>query len=332
MSDISVLKTSHSAMSFGDIISRSWRLYRLNFHKVILYAILPAIVIAIAKVLFNLPAALLNKASYIDVIIIAYPIGFIIFLLGFALSLFFNYGLLKAFYNILSGRKHDYKRISESVKVNLGKIFKLTLLIVAEVFVFAFLDIVFMFIIYIVSVLPLLAIIGISGSSETLRNISMAGFIVVILLVILPYIFLLVYQFQFCAFQVIIVAEEDIPVGQSIPRAYSILKSNIVRAGLFGLCLYFMWYSFILFFDVPMTMLLYYLTISLGLGNTIVYVFFSVAWSSIINTLLWPFLAANIAMYYYDFKIKTEGLDINMLVHQEINKMNARVGSGNEQK
>ena len=99
-----------TAMSIGDTISRSWRLYRLNFNHFILYALIPTVVLLIAKLFMNIPYAMIGNETGMQIsACLCCPSGLLILIFGLFVSTFFNLALAKAFYNNVSGQSIEYK-------------------------------------------------------------------------------------------------------------------------------------------------------------------------------------------------------------------------------
>lgn len=303
---------SNYELNIGDIISRGWRLYRLNFKLIIFYAIWPSFFLLIAKVILNMPSAFVKSSSVniVDIMFCTYPLGFLIYLGAFFVSLVFNYAMIRAFYGMLTNQAYDYSSIYSYTKARLSSVLKLCGLISVETVAFVFLDFILLFILYIIAVIPVAAVLGTTASIESIKIFVYIFIVILIILISLPYILLLIYQFQFCGFQLVSLATEEMPAGYTIVKSFRTIKYNIIKSGLFGVCLYILWYALVIFFDIPTSLILYMLTYYSGTDIPLAYIIISVIWSSIVNMLLWPLLIASLTLYYYNYKVRTEGTDL----------------------
>lgn len=309
-------------MNIGDTISRSWRLYRLNFSQFILYALIPTVILLLAKLLMNLPYTMLdNKTGMQITTCLCCPSGVMLFVFGLFVSTFFNLALAKAFYNNVSGQSIEYKDVFNYIKNNLSQILILSGILLLEIISFLIIDVILFFILYMISAIPTAFTVGLLSNLPQLGSISCIVFVVFFIGSAIIFFAVVAIQFMFISLQIVILATERPYLPYCIGKSIKIIINNPLRCILFAFCLIGLWYCLALFFEYPII-----IGISVAsIGSSIVpedyfpaiYLIVSAIWTSVVNTLLWPLIVSSINTFYYDIRIRTEGLDLHHMLNAQ---------------
>lgn len=308
----------------GDIISRAWRLYRLNAFQVTLYAVIPTLIIAVAKVLLNLPGVLNTGNSWDmvgSVVLFLIP-GITLFFIGIFVSIFFNYCLFKAFYNILTLKNYKYKQILAIAKDKMIQILKLSLWVSFQAIIFIILDLVIFFstmaiiIIFSAQFLPLKFLFN----NEYLKYPSYAVLIILLLVILFTYILIISLQTLFCGLQIVNFVVKNGTFKALLVESYNMIKNNLFRSCLFAISVYLLSYILIGFFNMPAFILISFLSGKIVVfDQTILSIFLlSIleAWNAVVNIFIWPFVASCIMTFYFHCRVNSEGLDLNLALKE----------------
>ncbi|MEW5819300.1 MAG: hypothetical protein AB1782_03850, partial [Cyanobacteriota bacterium] len=261
-STINTVKTMHS-MPAGDIISRSWRLYRLNFSQLILYALIPTVLIVVSKLLMNFFYATGENKEALQIgCCCLWPIGIILMFISMYISVIFNYGLSKTVFNIIIGKDFHYQAIIESIKQNLVKLLLFSLIIAIEILAFAFFDFILFFVCYIAFIFPLTALTIVTGDNAILFVCVI--FLILLFIVGIFYFSVIVVQILFCQLQIVIFATDKQSILYSINKSIRVIFRAPLKCVLFAFCLTILAYTLILFFQYPIAILIGFIAITIG--------------------------------------------------------------------
>ena len=319
------------SMDIGDIISRAWRLYRLNFSKIIFYSFIPTIIFSLAQLLLNLPSLASNNVGLSMFACCCFiPTGFLILLGGVFVSVLFNFCMFKSFYNILTGEDNSYSSINRYAKENISKILILCGVIALEAIVFSIFDFIFIFIVMIIPILIIVAFTTIAESVKFLTPVVVIIDFILILSAIIIYVFVLLIQFLFCGLQIIILVAENLSIKEIIEKSYNIMSKDLFRILGFGFSLFSLWYIFVIFFNLPASVYMFYEMIESGsylkAETYPIMIIIAVSFfANIVKMLIWPFVVSGITLYYYDSKVRLEGFDLLQSIRQEKNLLSQTI-------
>lgn len=314
----------------GDIISLGWRLYRVNFKKVILYSLLATPVILMSQILLQVPQAYANNPQMLGLTYFCVcPSGCLTMLAGMFLAIFFNVCMCKSFFYILTGKDHNYKDIFNEVKAKIIDIMLFCIILIIEITLFYLLDIVVLFLVIMLA--------GILGGFSTavlsqygdvytpITGIVICGLVFIVSIIIGIFI---LFQFLVCGFQFVSLSIENSKGNLFKPFISSIdlLSTNILRSSGFMFCLLFIIYVLIFYFNIPPMIYIFYEMFREGVVAASNYTYslpvliVSSLWGSAVNMLIWPMIIATLTLYYYDVKVRNEGFDLKQALFLEKNK------------
>lgn len=315
-------------MTVGEIVSRAWRLYRLNIKSVLLYTLIPTVVFTVSQVLLNMPPVFMGDKPDPAIIGLSccflYPTGFSLLFIGLLVAIFFNACMIKAFYNRLIGVEFDYKYIFEYSKNNLMRLFKLCGLISVEAFLFMIIDTFLIIFIYILFLFPVILSVGIMKENNYLGGALIVIGVLLLFsgLAIISFVFML--QFFICCLQIVATILEKKPILNCFSKSFEIAGKNIPRVFGFLTCVFSLWYALAMFFNLPASIYMIYTMFSAGITNasqisatTLIIV---TVWGNLINLFIWPLIVSSITMYYYDHRVRSEGLDMTLTLKYEMDK------------
>jgi hypothetical protein len=296
--------------SIIDILGHSWRLFRLNIDKVVLYTIIPTIIYEVGQLLIGLPSVVISKPEmYLISTFCFCPLGLFSFLLGLFVSVYFNFAQFKAFYKILTKEPFNYKNIIKETIENFTKITKLALLITLQLSILGVVLFVLLIIAYII-VLLLISTITFSFKFQLLSK-----FVFFELLLLFYYFLITIFSIIF-SLEIVIMCVEECSVSETLKRTFKILLSNWWRFSVFTLSLSLLYYILVLYFNIPAFALMFFEMFKGGINFTkdfsLPVLVITSVWSSIINILLWPLLASGVSMFYYYIKVRNEGYDLKL--------------------
>lgn len=317
-----------SAMSVGEIISRSWRLYRLNFKQVILYSIIGTPIMLIAQLLLNMPSAFSNSdnpAIAGAICCFVYPVGMAILALSCFIAIFFNTLLIQAFFNILTGESIEYKKLFSGIKNKMGRLTKTTLFILGQAIPFYIIDCIIIIVMTIAAIILAISIStllnhmgGSSPSSLIGSTIFFIIFLVLFLLIFIPFMMLIFSQFLVCCLQLVILSvEKPMSLWDCFKRSMILIYKNFGHAIFFSFCLISIWYVFTMYFNIPIIIYSFIEVFKDGIvpRSQATYpmhvLVISSIWGSLAGMLIWPFIVSAITLFYYDIKVRTEGFDLS---------------------
>ncbi|MEW5819749.1 MAG: hypothetical protein AB1782_06125 [Cyanobacteriota bacterium] len=300
-------------MSVGAIISRAWRIYRINFLKIFTYSfILITVLVTIG---------LLAKPPEVPTIIIisGYLIKFpeLAILLLFILPTIFNLIFIKAFSDILNSKYTYLKDFLTLFKQKFGTLLKYCFFLIVEVAFFIIIDAILYISIGLVMglIIDTIEKVFLSHSSSFDALMFLAFF--TFLLYTIFFFILFTSQVFFCINQLISIVIEGQPVRFSIVRAIDIFFFSPLRFMIFSLilsslcialyinihaCIYFVLNLLFLF---PFSETTIIKTNYIALESTFDLVGFSIG-----IALVWPIIISSLTLYYYDIKIRNDGLDL----------------------
>ena len=307
------------SMDIGDLISRGWHLYRSNFRLVFLYVLIPGILVCIAKLCMNVPYVLtgLNDA-YAGAICCLCPMGIVIWILSVFLTILFSWALIKSLYHSLIGLPADIKTIMNLFKQNFGKILLFSGIVTCEALAFIILDWNILFLSYVLSVIP----VGIAGIMAETNQFGAgigclcSSLICIFFIILIITIFCL--QFLVCILQMVIFASDKSSISASLGKSFQVLLKFPLRSIFFGICLGLFFLFLTMFFQYKGLLLvvlglLNFTSISEELKAGIIMVSSSV-WFSIVNMFMWPLILSSITLFYFDIRIRSEGLDLKQML------------------
>lgn len=306
--------------SFGNIISRGWWLYRSHFgfiNRVSLYLVLIILILSI-----NTKSADMGGYSLIPWYFFKNPDTLLISLV-FVPTLF-NLVYIKVFNNILFNNVVDFKTIISFIRQKFALFIKFSLFFLFEMSVFIIFDI----LAFIAIGLGFYLIMDTIDKAITYSSTTETFFIVFFLFCLILYItlFILIFSLQlFLALnQLVCSLIEEIPIKFSIIRSFEITFYNFSRTISFVLTIFTMCYS--LFFLIHSTLYsALYLIFSIILYlvttiykpilladhyNNFVFSMIDQVTMAITIAFIWPFIISSLLMFYYDLKMRFEGLDI----------------------
>lgn len=310
-------------MSIGDIISRSWRLYRLNFSTIIYYALMPAAIIMVGKVLMNLMYATTpNENMFMFSCLCCWPIGALFILGGIFISLVFNFGLIKTLFNLLTGEDSSISHIIAKIKNNIVNLMLFSGVMTLEIIAIAIVDMVLLTIFYFLLFIPMLPLGMLTEKVEGFEGFFCMIFFIYFIVLGTLLLSVLGLQFLFIVLQLVIYTTENSSMAYCLEKSLRIILRNPMRCIVFINCLIFLWYVLAIFFEYPI--MLGAAGLSVGVGQVpeeyfpAIFFIFSAIWTNVINMFLWPFLVSSIHTFYYDIRIREEGFDLHSLLKAEV--------------
>ena len=322
-------------MTVGEIISRSWRLYRLNFIKVFLYSLLAAPLMTIGQILINIPSAMPEMMQAPDKFgqYCCFSTSGCVFLyIGYGFGIFFYILLFKAFSNILNLEDFSYKAIFGFAKRYMGEIILFTIILLSEIVIFYIIDVILAIILIIIATIITMALNMLIWGSNSLDE-PLAGFLLfffIIITVILVGLIML-YQFLICSLQITIFTTEKVSFKgtyQSLIKSLDVIANNFWRSTGFSISLIFLLYFLTLFFQAPPILYTFWVIIKEGMmnisqeGYPISLIIISSIWSSAVSILILPMIISAVTLFYYDIKVRTEGFDLKQYLIQNKKNLN----------
>lgn len=307
-----------SAMGIGDIISRSWRLYRLNFKQIIVYGLIGTPLLVFSQLLLNMPSVVSQTPEMLSMACCCfYPVGLIIFIMGMFIAIWFNFCMVKSFFNKLTGENTDYKYIFDHAKKRVAYLIKFSLLLVAEIIVFYLIDTILLFVLLFLMIFTPILLGGMAGrENEVIGLVAGITMCIFSIGVIIFLTFFIILQFLICALQIVIVTIEDITVVGSFLKSIDIVANNVTRSGVFAISLTMLWYLLVLYFNMPPLIYSFYemfkdgmMTASAGTYPLHVLIV-ATLWGFLVNMLTWPWVVSGLTLFYYDIKVRNEGFDL----------------------
>lgn len=313
----------YSEMSVGSLISRAWRLYRLNFKKVILYSLIPSALIILASIIFNAPYAFPKNEEVVGALFCCLcPFGCLFYLVGIYISIFFNLGLIKAFSNIITNKPHDYPTIFNIMKQDIANALLMSFMFVGEFIFFTFINCAVAILCYFIVFIPLipLALLEKSAPGEQFASIACGSMCFTVIIAMIFFFSILAIEFIFISIQFTTYAIERSSFIECIKRSAYIIFRRPAKTILFGVCVAGIYFVFNAYFIYPGMGILAMLSVNLkDFSEELAMLLMMVSintWSHVVNLLLWPFLISAVVLFYYDTLIKIEGLDLKLLLNK----------------
>jgi hypothetical protein len=314
-----------SSMTVGEIISRSWRLYRLNIKDVILFTLIPSVIYTVAQVFLNLPSAFLSDPSAASNPVVMgstccffYPAGFLLLFGGMFVAIFFNGCLIKAFYNKLTGKVVRFKEIINYINQFMPRFLKLCGLLALEIFVFTFLDVILLIACYMAFLVPMMLGIAAGREEPVIAGIGVVAGIVLFMIALIIMTMIVMMQFFLCTLQIVIVVLEDTPVLKTIPKSIDLISRNLWRSTGFMFAIVMLWYVLAFYFNLPASIFMMVMMFKEGIAGSaqppVFIIILVTTWSYMVSMFIWPFLVSGITMFYYDMRVRSEGLDLKLSV------------------
>lgn len=318
----------YSEMGVGSMISRSWRLYRINFKNVILYSFIPSALIILASVIFNAPYAFSGNENIAGGIFCCLsPFGCFFYLVGIYISIFFNLGLIKAFSHIIRGKPYSYTYVFNSMKKNIANSLLMSLFFISEIIFFSIINIFLLIICYILILVPIIAFAAMKSSinNELYESITCLLIFIIVIIAIIICISILAVQFIFISMQFVCYGIEKTTFIMAIMRSVAIIIKQPGKTILFGICIGGLYVIINMYFQYPTMLVLAMISVAIEPLSKELAVFMIMisinTWSHLVNLLMWPFLISSVVIFYYDTLIKTEGLDLKLLIKKEQEKI-----------
>jgi hypothetical protein len=293
-------------ISISNIISRAWRLYRMNVGKVIWYSVLMNLVLASYN-LFNMLSATFKQIIPISAYIVditSYTVYFFILLGALA---FCNIAMVEVFYRRLVNESINLEEIitetfsyaGEKFNYVVNLVFQMTVGVIIIGLPSAFIFfIVHSFFIYNISEFTLFF----SAWWLYLIAILIINILCLIIFVLLLCIFLFLIFFQF-----IIYLFERKSVTQTFKTALVFLKTNFYASITFTFLLFFLWVILVCFLNMPLWIAQgYYFELAFSETGLLI----TGIISALLNALIWPLIIAAFTYFYYEFRLKKQGLDL----------------------
>lgn len=304
----------------GDLISCGWRLYRLHFRKLFIYSFF---ILCIFSSLF-----VIGK-PFEAPLLVTLPGYFVKFpemalLLLFILPTIFNFIFIAIFYRILKGESYNYAEIFKVFKRNITVIIRFCLLLAFEIVIFSGINLlIFTGIIFVFST-GLSALEGLYSTSAIFYDLIMVFSVLVIMVFLTAFIYVFFIELTFCLTQLVSIVIEDMPLKFALVRAFEIVAHKPSRffwfvVMLISLCLaiYVNFHS--LFFTI-MTLIAYnplIETTSKAYLVDFVLSLFDLFGFCIAMSFVWPFYISCLTLYFFDIKIRNEGMDLQLLLFAE---------------
>ncbi|MEW5819301.1 MAG: hypothetical protein AB1782_03855 [Cyanobacteriota bacterium] len=321
-------------MGIGDAISRGWRLYNLYFKKVILYSLIGTPLLLLANILVNFPSVFAENPELLGISCCCfYPVGLSFLFIGAFIAILFNFCLVKAFYNILIGESVEYIDIFNFAKKNLGRLLKFCTLIFLEFVTFYILDsFLIVILVLFVAIIPIFLGGVVGNNNETLGFIAGLTTCILMGIVMLIFSFFVLYQFLICFLQLVIAATEETTLFKSLVKSVDLVAHSLTRSGFFIFSLLTLWYAIVLFFNFPPLVYSFYELFKDGIttasGTLPMHILIiTTLWGFFVNMLTWPWVVSAVTIFYYDTKVRTEGLDLKQTLALERKEYSSRLNS-----
>ncbi|MEW5820023.1 MAG: hypothetical protein AB1782_07505 [Cyanobacteriota bacterium] len=310
--DISSKKIS-TPMDIGTILSRTWRLYRLNFYKIIPFSIIPTVIAWIILIFITSIKNTIYSSNHIYNSCFITPANCIFSLGIIFLALFSNYAISQAFYKIFFQDNSNISDISKELLINKRRILDLGGLFIFEIAAIGVFD-----------VLLFVLIAFFMGAISVIfqGTISICNSIMIVLISICV-LLLLLFQFYFFILQNIFIALDNIKVLEVFKTIFRFLSRSAMRFILFGFCLVSIWFSMLITFNLPFSLTILLLERFAGLSkdsltSLLIYKF----GEGLSATIAWPFIIGSITIFIIDCKIRYEGIDLLKAIKQERHLLN----------
>lgn len=308
------------AMNVGDIVSRGWRLYRLNFKEVIIFSLIPTVIFSLAQIpqlVLNSPNAYKENPEMLPLFCCCIlPGSYGLLIIGSFIAICLNYFIIKIFYNKLINKQLTFSEIFEEIKTRIGNLILLCILIIFEAVAFYIIDIVLIAIAVVLLVLPISMLSAIGATNPVISFLIGFVFVILLFIAIVLISFFALVQFLVCMLQVVIFVVEKATVLQSFINSFKIPYADISRAFKFIFCLTGLWYGLLIFFNTPAIYYMFYELYREGLTSTEGYPIHVLAvmtfWGDIISMFLWPMVISAVTLFYFDAKVRLEGFDLSL--------------------
>lgn len=309
-------------IGIGDIISRAWRLYRINAGKVVMFSLVPSIIFAIANVFFSYPSAFAeSRSTFYSLFFFCCPFGMVVSAVAVFVSVFFNYGMVKAYFRLYELKTVEYNSLIKEISGKFWDIFKFCMGIFGEVVVFTIIDVLLSLVLYVIIAILMFAFIQTNDFQAVTPSVMMFFTVLIVLCV---FIVTIVFALQLFTvlMQIVLYENEKIGVVKSFIRSVHIAFTDYIKAGLFIVGAYMLHWLLSVFFNVQLHLFIYaavaYLYDILPIKeHAIVPIIIGSLASSVISFLLWPFFISCICLYYVYYRINREGYDLLAYVEKE---------------
>jgi hypothetical protein len=321
----------YQAQGILSLISRAWNLLRLNLRNSLILMLAPTLLLMFFSILIAIPASqtfltptLLHQLAISILLgLLAVGAGLAYFILwGFSCS-----ALIRLYYSaIVNSEPISLKEALLFVKQVWPRLLGLMGLFVAGVFGFAVLD----FLILFLGILMSTAAFAVLGSLVHVGNnpilaamiiffLLLWGFLVLVLLV-----GLMSFEGFFLMFPFIAVSTEPDPTSRSwfrsVLNSYKLVFANMPRLVLFSIALFFFSLTLSLVLNAPAFLWAFLEMTRLGVSKQhylpmYIHVVMNL-WQNLVHLLLTPFYLSAVTLFWYDCRVRKEGLDLQLWLEQ----------------
>jgi hypothetical protein len=288
-------------MSVGDLIGRAIRYYRVNITSFIHVLMWPTIISIGGKISMQWGLTILARKQY-DIWPAAVASIFVGLLISFAASFILTLRSL-AFVRLANGFATNFKDAYKHVRDKMGTVLGLIVvghLMIAGVMGLCFAEIIAAALMFkpgssLVYVMAVAMLLGIGAVILSAMLYWLIGFVVLSA-----------------------AACEDTTLGSLVSRGFALTFNDFWRAQLFAVIIFVTVSCLSYTLSIPAVALSTFEMIRHGVSTTVgdpskmpMYVLVvTQAWESLVNMLLWPITWLSFGQFYYDLRVRQEGLDL----------------------
>ncbi len=326
----------YSAVSPATLLSRAWNLLRYHLKPSILLMMIPAFLGVLSSLLMLLPSALKGMAGVnsFSLFIVAFVLGVLLLYFTILVRFFCLAGLARMYYHTLVegtviSLRESFKRAVKSRSAFLAMLllFSGTLLLGTG---FVVLDVVAFFVgmigVYVLGAFLMVALVVPNAIFQiALLIVALGVFIMGSAFIALVLIAMMSFQGAVCLFPAVSVANTNqtgfLATLEEGLASYRLLTKNWVRVVLFGILLYVLYMVLSLALMLPLQVW-FLLEIIFNPGTdpaALMPIHKSLIMSvyqALVFSVIWPFIFAGATLLWYDCRVRSEGLDIRLLLHR----------------
>lgn len=292
----SMLNKKSFPEDIGTIISRSWRLYRMNFFSFFSFSLIFSTILAIG---FPIKLLILKEfiaRNYLNLLFISSLELFYLFLL-IASYIFTCSALIKTTYKILCKNSILFIDTFLETSTNFGQKTVFFMNLSFEMLLFTIIDLFLYF--------SSFAAIAIFLRTIDLNVLNYIFFYLGLTFINIFFFILLIVEVFLLVMQAIIYILEEKSFKEVLFSSLNILFLNPQKGLFFAFVLTIVWLILLLYFYLPFAILSFIFNTYDSSATTIYYIIVT-----LINGLFLPFLVIGYTLYYYYTEVYTRGLDL----------------------
>lgn len=315
----------YPAQGSTTLISRAWNLFRLNLKTGVLVMLVPTVVYFVFALLLAVIASqdfqIATPGQVLTLILITGAAA-----LAVLVAFIFAYGycscaLMRFFYlAILNPEPPDIKACWDAVWNRRWSLALLIIGIALASIVFAVADTLVFYLAVLISILTMAGLGGLAGimQSPLMLVVAVITFLLFGFVILAVLIGLFSVQWFAVIFPLMAVAtaEKERPMLSDVGEAFRLLSRNLSRVVVFSLALFLFSMIVSTALHAPVYAWVWYEKSRLGIGNQVALPMHITTvlnlWTGLVNVVLMPFYISAVTLFWYDCKVRTEGLDLRL--------------------